>query len=79
VDFPCEVFFFFLFRWWGVKAKSYQVLDMFLKEFAIALHLPIGKRLHIYAGFELGDKILVHSLANVKMTSVHKMKIFRWM
>jgi hypothetical protein len=48
-------FFFFLFGWWGVKAKSSQVLDMFLKEFPIAPHLPIGKRLRIYAGFGLGN------------------------
>jgi hypothetical protein len=34
----------------------------------ILLALPIGKKLHIYARFGLGDKILVHSLANVKMT-----------
>jgi hypothetical protein len=25
------------------------------------------------------DKMLAHSLANVEMTSVHKMKIFTWM
>ncbi len=43
------------------------------------LALPIGKRLHICAGFGLGDKILVHSLANVEMTSVQKMKFFTWM
>jgi len=43
------------------------------------LALPIGKRLCIYAGFGLGDKILAHSLTNVGMINVHKMKIFRWM
>jgi len=43
------------------------------------LALPVGKRLHICARFVLGDKILVHSLANVEMTSVHKMKFFIWM
>jgi hypothetical protein len=43
------------------------------------LALPIGKRLGICAGFGLGDKILAHPLANVGMTSVHRMKIFRWM
>jgi hypothetical protein len=58
------------------------------------LALPIKKRLPsedsfigfahkeettICAGFGLGDKILVHSLANVEMTSVHRMKIFTWM
>jgi len=43
------------------------------------LVLPIGKRLHICAGFGLGDKILANSLANLEMTSVHKMKIFTWM
>jgi hypothetical protein len=43
------------------------------------LALPIGKRLCIYARFELGDKILVHSLANVEMTSGHRMKNFVWM
>jgi hypothetical protein len=43
------------------------------------LVLPIGKRLHICVGFGLGDKILAHSLANVEVTSVHRMKIFTWM
>jgi hypothetical protein len=43
------------------------------------LALPIRKRLHIGAGFALGDKLLVHSLANVEMTSVHKMKKITWM
>jgi hypothetical protein len=52
---------------------------MFLKEFPIAPHLPIGKRLGICAGFGLGDKNFAHSLATVKMTSVHRMKTFRWM
>jgi hypothetical protein len=52
---------------------------MFLKEFPIAPHLPIGKRLRICAGFGLEDKILAHSLANVKMTSIHKVKTFKWM
>jgi len=41
--------------------------------------LAIGKRLHICAGFGFGDKILAHSLANVGMTSVHRMKVLRWM
>jgi hypothetical protein len=41
--------------------------------------MPIRKRLHIYAKLGLGDKILVQSLANVKMTCVHKMKNFPWM
>jgi hypothetical protein len=40
----------------------------------LLLDLPIGKRLCICARFGLGDKILAHSLANVEMTSVHKMK-----
>jgi flagellar biosynthesis/type III secretory pathway ATPase len=31
---------------------------------------PIGKRLPICARFGLGDKILVHLMVNVKMTSV---------
>jgi len=44
----------------------------------ILLAMPIGKRLRIYARFGFGDKILVHSLANVDMTSVHIMKIFTW-
>jgi hypothetical protein len=52
---------------------------MFLKEFPIALHLPIGKKLGICARFGLGDKKFAHSLANVKTTSVHRMKTFRWM
>jgi hypothetical protein len=43
------------------------------------LALPIGKSLCICAGFGPGDKILAHSLANVEMTSVQRMKIFRWM
>jgi hypothetical protein len=43
------------------------------------LTLSVGKRLCISVGFELGDKILAHSLANVEMISVHKMKIFTWM
>jgi hypothetical protein len=43
----------------------------------LALH--VGKRLHVCARFGLGDKILVHSLANVEMTSVHIMKIITWM
>jgi hypothetical protein len=72
-------FFLFFFRWWGVKAKSSQVLDMFLKEFPIAPHLPIGNKLRIYAGFGFRDKIFAHSLANVKMTSMHKMKTSIWM
>jgi len=45
----------------------------------ILLVLPIRKRLHLYVRFRLEDKILVHSLANVEMTNVHKMKIFTWM
>jgi hypothetical protein len=47
--------------------------------FIYLLVLPIVKRIHICARFGLGDKILVHSLANVEMTNVHKMKIFTWM
>jgi len=43
------------------------------------LALPIGKRLGICAGFGLGDKNFAHSLVNVGMTSVQRMKIFRWM
>jgi hypothetical protein len=43
------------------------------------LALPIGKRLCISAGFGLGNKKFAHSLANVEMTSVHRMKIFTWM
>jgi hypothetical protein len=43
------------------------------------LALPIRKKLCTCVGFGLGDKILAHSLANVEMTSVHKMKIFTWM
>jgi len=43
------------------------------------LGLPIRKRLHICARFGLGDKKFVHSLANVVMISVHKMKIVTWM
>jgi len=43
------------------------------------LGLPIGKRLHICARFGLGDKKFAHSLANVAMISVHKLKIFTWM
>jgi hypothetical protein len=43
------------------------------------LALPIGKTICICVGFGSGDKILAHSLANVEMTSVHRMKIFRWM
>jgi hypothetical protein len=50
-----------------------------MKRRSVLLALPIGKRLHIYVGFGLGDKILAHSLANVEMTSVHRMKIFTWM
>ncbi len=42
------------------------------------LVLTIGKKLCIYVGFRLWDTILAHSLANVEMTSVHRMKIFRW-
>jgi hypothetical protein len=42
------------------------------------LALFIGKSLCICAGFGPGDKIFSHSLANVEMTSVHRMKIFRW-
>jgi len=45
----------------------------------LLLALPIEKRLHICAGFGLGDKILAHSLADVEMTSVHRMKIVTWM
>jgi hypothetical protein len=37
------------------------------------------KRLHIYVGFGLGDKLLAHSLVNVELTNVHKMKIFTWL
>jgi hypothetical protein len=36
------------------------------------------ERLCICARFGLGDKILVHSLANVEMICVHIMKIFTW-
>ncbi len=49
------------------------------KKVVYLLALPIGKKLHICVGFELGDKILVHWLANVEMISVHRMKIFTWM
>jgi hypothetical protein len=35
-----------------------------------------GKRLRICARFGLGNKISGHSLANVEMTSVHRMKKF---
>jgi hypothetical protein len=49
------------------------------KFLVLLLALHIGKRLHIYARFGLGDKILAHSLTNVEMTSVHRMKIFTWM
>jgi hypothetical protein len=45
--------------------------------FLLALH--IGKSLHIYVRFGLGDKILAHSLTNVEMTSVHRMIFFTWM
>jgi len=45
----------------------------------LLLALSIGKRLRSYARFGFGDKILAQSLANVEMTSVHKMKIFTWM
>jgi len=38
------------------------------------LALPIGKRLCICVGFGLGDKNFAHSLANVEMTNVHKIK-----
>ncbi len=34
------------------------------------LILSIGKRLRICEGFRLGDKILVHSLANVEIINV---------
>jgi hypothetical protein len=40
------------------------------------LVLPVGKKLHIYAGFGFGDKILAHSLVNVEMTNVHMDAIF---
>jgi hypothetical protein len=43
------------------------------------LALPTGKRLCICARFGLGDKKFAHSLANMEMTSVYKMKIFTWM
>jgi hypothetical protein len=43
------------------------------------LTLPIRKRPHICARFGLGDKILMHLLANVEMTSVYIMKFFTWM
>jgi hypothetical protein len=43
------------------------------------LGLPIGKRLCICVGFGFGNKIFAHSLANVEMTSVHRMKNFRGM
>ncbi len=42
--------------------------------------LPMQIRLVIMMkGSLLGDKILAHSLANVEMTSVQKMKLFTWM
>jgi hypothetical protein len=37
--------------------------------------MSIRKRLGICARFGLGDKILAHSLTNVKVTSAQKMKI----
>jgi len=40
------------------------------------LALPIRKRLHICAGFGLGDKIFVHLFANVEITSVHEIENF---
>jgi hypothetical protein len=43
------------------------------------LALPIGKKVHIYARFGLEDKNMAHSLANVEMIIVHRMKIFTWM
>lgn len=41
--------------------------------------IPIRKRPRICARFGLGDRILSHSLINVEMTSVQRMKIFTWM
>jgi hypothetical protein len=43
------------------------------------LGFAIGKRLCIYAGFGLEDKILAHPLLNVDMTSVHIIKFLTWM
>ncbi len=45
----------------------------------LLLALPIEKRLCIFVGFGFGDKILAHSLANIEMTNVHRMKIVTWM
>jgi hypothetical protein len=59
--------------------KLFVVLFFVMLFFCCLLVLPIGKRLHICAGFGLGDKNFAHSLANVEMTSVHRMKIFTWM
>ncbi len=61
----------------GLRWISLAFPHLFMKEGSL-LVLPIGKRLCIYVEFGLGDKILAHSLVNVDMTSVHKMKIFTW-
>jgi hypothetical protein len=64
----------------GCKCKDSKDFDIFSPYFVIGLLvLSIGKTLHIYARFRFRDKILAYSLANVKMISVHIMKIFTWM
>jgi hypothetical protein len=50
-----------------------------INEHLYVLALPIGKKLRICARFGLGHKCVAHSLANVEMANVSKMKIFTWM
>jgi hypothetical protein len=79
--FCAYIYVFNAFQFYGFRGLCACVVTIcFLSSFVyILLAPPIMKKLHICARFGLGDKILAHSLANVKLTSVHRMKIFTWM
>jgi hypothetical protein len=66
-----------ILTWTIVVGETYFILSVFSILFIGSSH--VRKRLCICIGFELEDKILAHSLANVEMPSVHRMKIFIWM
>ncbi len=61
-----------ILRWTIVVGEIFFTLNVLSILFICSAH--VRKRLCIYAGFGLGDKILAHSLANVEMTNVIQWK-----
>jgi hypothetical protein len=66
-----------ILMWTIVVGETYFTLSVFSILFIDSSH--VGKRLCICARFGLEDKKFAHSLANVEMPCVHKMKFFIWM